>query len=161
MTDVNVHDLIRAVQNSFQSGVPNGFVLGWNPDRLFDKFKMFFSEYCVFNCTDFNYSFCNRFEIEPAYQGDVCYTVTAKFSFIAPVYSVHSTKYWNSKSEGCVVPETEDSTICFLTQAVCEFAKKEGFVEFVSEMNKILVEGVALELSEDATLGKCLFEDYE
>lgn len=161
MTSKMVPKLLKDVQTSFQFGIPNAIKLGWDPNRLFDEFKNRFSAHSVFNCTDFNYSFCNRFEIEPQYEGPICYTLTARFSFIAPVYSVHSTKYVASKTRGCVVPETSDRTMSFLTGLIHEFANSKGFSVFTSEMSDIAVEGVALELSEVATLGKCLFEDYE
>jgi hypothetical protein len=161
MTAELVHELTKAVQDSFKSGVPNGIALGWDRGRLFCKFKKRFSNFTVFNDTDFNYSFCNRFEIELLNEGKTSYTVTARFSFIAPVYSVHATQYCSSKSIGHVISESEDSTVLLLTREVCEFAKSEGFVRFKSEMSSIIVEGVTLELSEYATLGKCLFEDYE
>ncbi|MDP1560254.1 MAG: hypothetical protein Q8M16_02545 [Pirellulaceae bacterium] len=161
MIDGVVTELIKTVQAFFHFGIPNGHLLGWDPDRLFHRFRKRFEGYHVANYTDFNYSYCNSFQIEPQYGNGDCYVLTAKFSFVAPVYSVHSTKYSDSKTRGFVVPETSDPTMRLLTGLVHQFATHEGFALLSPEMSNIVVDDVKLELSDIATLGKCLFDDYE
>src|SRR5688500_18859647 len=95
--------LIQEVRNAFQFGPPNGLELNWDASRFFSSLESLCSSCKVLNSTDFNYSYCNTFDIEPENMGVDCrYVLTAKFSFVAPAYSVHVTKYSLDKKAGCV-----------------------------------------------------------
>jgi hypothetical protein len=154
--------LIQQVQSAFQFGRPNGLELNWNPNRFFSGLTRLCTDCQVANSTDFNYSYCNSFDIEPAEREGHCrYVMTAKFSFVAPAYSVHVTKYSWDKKRGSVVPETENEEMLRLTKLVRQFAAQNGFQEVDGTDHEIVLDGITLELSEVATLGKCLFDDFE
>ena len=116
----------------------------------------------VVNNTDFNYSCCNSFDFEPPTKAqEDRYLLTAKFSFVSAAYSIHVTKYSQNKREGCVVAETDNVATFLLSKLIREFAGEQGFQEIDGTMHDLVIDGVFLELSEVATLGKCLFDDFE
>lgn len=153
---------IQTVRTAFQFGPPNGLELNWDSKRFFSDLKKICTDCRVVNNTDFNYSYCNSFNIEPTEaEGDVRHVLTAKFSFVAPAYSVHVTKYSMDKKSGRVIDEAEHPTMLRLAAFVRQFAAQEGFQEVDGKDHDIVVDGARLELSDVATLGKCLFDDFE
>ena len=154
--------LVEDVRRAFRFGIPNGLKLNWNADRFFPQIKRICEKCHVVNGTDFNYSYCNSFDVEPTeMEGGNRYVLNVKFSFIAPAYSIHTTKYSRDKKLGRVVQESERPAILSLAHSVRDFAKQAGFQEVDGRSHDIVVDGVQLELSEVATLGKCLFDDFE
>ncbi len=156
---MNRDSLVRQVRERFQSGKTNGFLMKWEANRFHEKLKALCEDFRVVNQTDFNYSYCNSYEIEPyIHRTGGQYVLTVKFSFIADVFSVHLTKYSHNRKVGFVVPEHE---LPELPRLIRDFAIFEGFEEIDGVDHNLLVDGVELELSQISTLGKCLFDDFE
>lgn len=154
--------LIRDIQRKFSNGCPNGYLLGWDVNRFFKPLLSLFAGFRVINETDFNYSYCNSYDIELGIgEDEKIYFLTLKASFIADIYTVHVTGYSKNKRRGKVVdvmkfPEYEKQI-----ERARSFMNGQGFMEILDEDMELVVESVDLELAEHATLGKCLFDDFE
>jgi len=158
----SVDRLIADIEKAFSEGPPNGFLLGWQRDRFFPSLQSSFRDCAVTNDTDYNYSYCNSFEIEPDPSGkEGNLVITLKMSHVADVYSVHVTKYSRDKRRGNVVPCGVDPIVSELCERVHQFAADKGFQEIDERLTDMKIPGVDLELAEEATVGKCLFDDFE
>ncbi|MCL7422221.1 MAG: hypothetical protein M8364_15085 [Methylobacter sp.] len=153
-------ELISEIQSKFTPSCPNGMLLGWDRNRFYDLISSLFVGYKVINQTDFNYSYCNSFDIEIGRSpiGQI-YVLTIKISFIVDAYTVHVTEYSRDRNraklvQGEEVPETKHKI-----EKIKRLMEQKGFQEINDEFNDI-VSGVELELAEEATIGKCLFDDF-
>ena len=162
MADETINNLVAAVQEMFRDSCPNGSKLGWDRNRFFYCLVNLCTDCKVMNCTDFNYSYCNSFEIEPniGWQ-EHSYVLTFKISFVSDVYSLHVTKYSKDRKTGKVVEESECAALIPTIAVVRQFAANSEFLEMQVKDHDVIVAEVLLELSDIATLGKCLFDDYE
>jgi len=155
-------ELIDEIKKMYLDGRPNGFLLEWDVNRFFEELVLLFIDHKVSNDTDFNYSFCNSYNIALGNTSDnEKYVLTVKASFIADSYIVHITRYSKSKRNGKVVSIEECQEYASELALVREFMTKKGFVETPRNMIDLHVDGIELELAELATLGKCLYDDYE
>ena len=156
-----INSMILQVQEAFKNGCPNGIILAWDRDRLFHDLEQVCRGFKVTNYTDFNYSYCNTFDIEPiGDSSDYIYVVTFKVSFVCDAYSVHVTKYSKDRRRGEVVSENECASLVPILAVVRGFAEDRGFCEITGQDHDIVIEGIDLELSDVATLGKCIFDDF-
>ncbi len=154
--------LVQEVRKQFGESCPNGTLLAWNENRFFPSLTKLCAECKVNNCTDFNYSYCNSFEIEPSVTlKEHVYIVTFKTSFVLDVYSLHVTRYSKDRRHGKVVREQECADLMPIMETIRQFAEREGFQELRSTDHDVIIDGISLELSDVATLGKCLFDDFE
>lgn len=158
----NKEQVVSEIKRAFKDSPPNGFLLGWDSDRYYDSLKALCHTCRVTNDTDFNYSFCNSYEFVPEL-GSVAhvYTITVKLSFIVPAYTLHVTKYSVNKKTGKVVfgPDVPRE-VEMLSETVREYIETKGFQEIGNEEMDEEVPGVELELADQATIGKCLFDDF-
>ena len=162
MTEKAKQQIVTLVQNTFGHSYRNVNKLNWDRNRFFQSVVKHCRGCKIANSTDFNYSFCNTFEVEPKIQPDEhSYVLTFKTSFVADVYSLHVTQYSKDRKAGKVVAEDELPTLVPIIATVRQFAADAGFQEMNGGDHDIIVEGVSLELSDVATLGKCLFDDFE
>lgn len=151
--------ILTQVKTAFAKSPPSGFLLQWDRSRFFQELAQAFPEYKVTNHTDFNYSFCNSYEIEPPpIISNRVHVVTLKMSFIADAFSLHVTEYTVDRRRGRVVSEQTCQAAIDIARA---FARERRFVEIARKDDGLRIDGVSLELSEVATLGKCLFDDFE
>ena len=154
--------MIQEIQDVFSNSRPNGFILGWDTNRYFASLTNICGDYVVYNNTDFNYSYCNCFEFKPKVSlGEHDYVITFKISFILDAYSLHVTRYSTGGKTGEVVSEHDCGGMRSAIGKIRRFANKNGLQEITAAEQEIVIDGVALELSEVATLGKCLFDDFE
>ena len=155
-------ELVLTVRKIFGESCPNGIILDWDEDRFFPPLTRLCADCRVVNDTDFNYSYCNSFEIEPIadLREHVC-VVTFKASFILDVYSLHLTKYSEDRRHGEVVVELEHAELIPIVEKIRRFAEEQGFQEISETDHDVVIDGISLELSDVATLGKCLFDDFE
>lgn len=154
--------LVFEVRKKFAESRPNGVVLEWDENRFFLPLKELFENCKVVNCTDFNYSYCNSYEIEPIPQPqEYDYVLTFKTSFVLDVYSLHIARYSKDRKSGQVVKDDEYAALLPTISKVRLFAERQGFQEVNGRDQDVIVDGVSLELSGVATLGKCLFDDFE
>lgn len=158
----SLHELVMKVRNVFGESPPNGILLGWDEDRFYASLSMLCRDCRVVNETDFNYSYCNSFQLEPNHSvRDHDYVLTFKTSFVADAFSVHVTRYTKDRKQGKVVGENECPELLPALETVRRFAEESGFQEVDGLAQDIVIEGVSLELGDPATLGKCLFDDFE
>lgn len=154
-------DRLKAlVVAQFESGPPNGWLLGWDRDRLYGVVSTAAKpEECV-NATSFDYCFCNTFLVTPIARFDLTLRLTVRVSFVAPFYSTHWTRYGPKTSQVVPVVPIE---VAHIAERIRKALDKQGFAEVPLEWHDETVSGVVLELSgpTDVTLSKCLFEDYE
>ena len=154
--------LITAIGERFRNSPPNGLLLGWREDRYFDEVRGCCPGCTVVNETSFDYSRCNTFQIRPQSLTDQwIYELSVNISFVAAAYTIHWTKYSPDARRGRVVDTADVEVAQNPAAAVRRMLKMEGFTEIPGEWLESLVAGVDLELAESATLGKCLFNDYE
>lgn len=154
--------IVSLVQSTFGYSFRNVSKHDWDRNRFFHSLVKLCGGCKIVNGTDFNYSYCNTFEIEPKVQPDeYSYVLTFKTSFVADVYSLHVTRYSKDRSTGKVVSENELPTLIPTIAILRQFAVAAKFQEMEGSDHDIIVEGVSLELSDVATLGKCLFDDFE
>lgn len=136
--------------------------MGWDEDRFMESVKRICRDSKVVNNTDFNYSYCNCFDIESNLNHDEHdFVVTFKTSLVADAYSLHVTRYSKNRRSGKVVQEDECDELLSVVANLREFAHQQGLREISCAEHDIVVAGVSLELSDVATLGKCLFDDFE
>lgn len=153
-------ELISEIQKKFKNSCPSGMVLGWDRNRFYNLLVLFIG-YNVKNQTDYNYSYCNSFDIEMHSRGrsDQFYKVTLKISFIVDAYAVHLTVYSKNKKRGKVIPCERVPEAQLVIEKIKHFMGKNGLQEIDDDFN-IIVPNVELELAEIATIGKCLFDDF-
>ncbi len=160
MTILNV--LIIDIQKKFSNGCPNALLLGWDRNRFFQIFLSLFVGFKVINETDFNYSYCNSYEIELG--KNVCdeiFILTLKVSFIVDAYTIHVTKYSSNRRTGVVIPYEECLEYVDEIGKAKTFLEGKEFIEIQDNEMDIFLENIDLELAEKATVGKCLFDDFE
>jgi len=162
--DANLAKLIERVRSAFAYGPPNGWIEGWAITRHFSEFVQVVSPRSAFNITSFDYSFCNRFEVQVKGLDDRCHAVlTALLSFIADVYTTYWTLYEQGGRVGRVIeiPPSEDAAK--LQLRVESWLTQIGFARLHDDWYSIELNGIQLELSGEThvTLGKCLFQDYD
>lgn len=158
---MNAVQIVSKIREAFSQGVPNGFLLDWDRERFYSSLVREFKGCRVINDTDFNYSFCNTYELDGLGSSKEDYVITIKISFVADAYTVYVTKYWDSRRKGKVVPDELVPEIGCSVSDVKIFFKKMGFEEVDGEMMDVEIPDVQLELAETATIGKCLFDDFE
>lgn len=56
-------EIILEIQRKFKNACPSGILLEWDRNRFYDLLLPLFVGYKVKNQTDFNYSYCNSFDI--------------------------------------------------------------------------------------------------
>ena len=153
-------NLISEIKEKFRTSCPNGMLLQWDRNRFYSSFSSLFIEYNIKNQTDFNYSYCNSFDIEMLSRGDAgeFYRIALKISFIVDAYTVYLIQYSKNKKKGKVICEKNiEAQLCI--EKIKHFMEKKGFQEINDEFD-IVVPDVKLELAEIATVGKCLFDDF-
>jgi hypothetical protein len=153
--------LISEIQRKFRHSCPSSMVLGWDRNRFYDLLLSLFVGYKVKNQTDFNYSYCNSFDIEMHLKrpsGRFC-RVTLQISFIVDAYIVYHTAHSKGKKRGKGIPSERISEAQLHIEKIKQFMEQKGFQEIVDEFD-IIVPDVELELAEIATIGKCLFDDF-
>ena len=154
--------LVENIQRKFSNGCPNGFLLGWDVNRFFKSLLSLFVGFKVINDTDFNYSYCNSYDIELGTGEDgKMFILTLKASFIADTYTIHVTKYSKNKRSGKVIHIEEYREYAGEVVKARSFMEEQGFIEILDDDMELFVENVDLELAERATVGKCLFDDFE
>lgn len=157
-----VKTLIKDIQRSFSSGCPNGMLLGWDPDRFAEPIGAIFESLEVSNNTDFNYSYCNSYEISLSPERKKnCIVITLKISFISNVYLAQAAAYSADRRSGRAVNVAEQLEFFQELEKARLFLASQGFLEVPEEILNMIVEGVELELSPLATIEKCLFDDFE
>lgn len=161
MTELSL--LIENIQKEFSDGCPNGSLLEWDLDRFFQPLQLLFSSSEVKNNTDFNYSYCNSLDIDlgKSSDGKKVFVMSLKISFIANVYTVYITEYKSNKRRGKVIHIEECEKYPSAIVKIRSFMKEQGFSEISDNDLGHYVENVDLELSERATVDKCLFDDFE
>jgi len=154
-------ELISEIQRRFKSSCPNGVLLKWDRNRFYDSLLQLFVGYKVKNQTDFNYSYCNSFDVEMNARGasGQFYKLTLKISFIVDAYTLHLTEYSNDKKRGKVISSEGITEVLFIIKKIKQFMEQKGFQEIYDDMN-VVVPNVELELAKTATIGKCLFDDF-
>lgn len=110
----------------------------------------------IVDSSDYNYDFCDTFDF--VFEGRT--VVSVDISHVAPVFritgwGVRKKRQHTSTHRMTVANETTASVRATLRAA--------GLGELSASAQGVLVDGVALELSEqnEVTLGKCLFKDYD
>lgn len=157
------NDWIKIARRCFANGCPNGALLGWDTERFFQELKSICPNQHVRNLTDFNYSYCNKYEIVPIQlpESERLFEATVSFSFICNAFSFHWTSYSIDKKRGKVVADScLPLGIDNPRQQISKFAKESGFYEIEGPWMDLEIEGIELELADTATLGKCLFDDF-
>lgn len=144
-----------------EKGRPNGKLLNWNPDRYFDDLKVKCVGCKIENITDFNYSYCNTYQVVPETTSDKYnYVLVLKISYVVNACCIYWVRYSKDFRRGEVISCGID--VCINPEEILiNFMRTEGFHEIESAWMNIPVIGVKLELAEVATLEKCLFDDYE
>jgi hypothetical protein len=156
--------LVEAVQKAFSPLPPNGWLLAWNCERYFREFARAAAPARATNHTSFDYAFCNHFEAELRGSGDAEHlTLTVRISFIADVYSIHWTTYRDGGKVGHVVPRPVTDSSVDLQKRIEQWLGTTALARLPDEWFELQLSEVQLELAgvTGATLGKCLFEDYE
>ena len=154
--------LVLEVRKIFGESCPDGNLLAWDENRFLPSLTKLCTDCKVVNSTDFNYSYCNSFEIESNVNlPEHVYILTFKTSFILEAYSLHVTRYSMDRKRGKVVAEDECVELTPIIGIVKQFAEKEGLQEIGDTDHDVVIDGISLELSDVATLGKCLFDDFE
>lgn len=156
-------EILAQVRDAFRDGPPNGWLLGWDPDRLIAGIQGLTPSDCqISNRSSFDYSFCNSFEIKfPAVKNKYLVLIT-KVSFIADVFCLYWVRYKHKGGKGNVIPSPETAEQCETEKSLRSFLEAMEFSELPAEWHSARVEGVRLELAEcgSVTLDKCLFEDH-
>lgn len=156
-------EIVSEIQRKFRNSCPSGMLLGWDKNRFYDLLLSLFVEYNVQNQTDFNYSYCNSFDIEMRTRrpsGQLC-KVTLKISFIVDAYIVYHTALSKGKKRKKVIPCERISEAQLHIEKIKQFMEQKGFQEIMDDEYDIIVPSVELELAEIATIGRCLFDDLE
>lgn len=153
--------IIREVQVRYSEGCPNGILLRWDIDRFYQDLLKIFSDYKVSNETDFNYSYCNSYDVFLRKdEKSRSWVLTIKASFIYDAFTLHITRYKSSRG-GDVVPLHQCAEFASAITRARSFFSAKGFREINASEMGIEIKGVNLELAKVATVGKCLFDDFE
>lgn len=164
MQDIlNAGELCVRVAEKFRDGIPNGWLLHWDSQRLQSELTDASMPYSVRNRTSFDYSRCNQYDIEIAPQDSVfTYVLTLRLSFVLPYFCLHWTEYDASKTNGRVVA-MHDTIGCELESKLRSVVERFGFEELPDQWLSVKIPEFKLELSEDenVTISKCLFDDYD
>lgn len=155
-------DWISTVKSKFGDGCPNGFLLEWDANRFYSSIIEICRKCKVINQTDFNYAYCNTYVIRPGTKtGNFIYELTLNISFIVDAFSFHWTRYTPNLKKGGVISTNEIEVEYDPTDSLIEFLEKNQYQEVQPDWFDLNIDDVQLELAEEATLGKCLFHDYE
>lgn len=158
---VDLEAIIREAQVRYSKGCPNGILLRWETDRFYQDLVEIFSDYKVSNETDFNYSYCNSYDVFLGKdEKSRSWILTIKASFICDAFTLHITRYKNPRG-GDVVPIHQCGEFASAVVKVRNFFNDKGFREIDTFEMDVEIEGVNLELAKVATVGKCLFDDFE
>lgn len=115
------------------------------------------------NCTSFDYSYCNDFEVRFGTPQEGATILTVWLSFVAPAASMHWTRYEPGMKAGEVVAETGNAEAERVAAAIARWIEEIGFELVSAATYGARVVGVELELSDpsEVTVGKCLFRDFD
>ncbi|MCA9280080.1 MAG: hypothetical protein H6815_12470 [Phycisphaeraceae bacterium] len=160
--DLTIEAVVNDIRTQYRERPPNGWLLGWERERYLLLVQEACAPHAVVNATSFDYAFCNRYEVNLS-EGDagIFYMLAVRLSFIAPVFSLHWTRY-ESQTKGSVVSSVP-SDCSQLEEKLRKTLERAGLTGLPDEWFEQEVSGVELELSgtSNVTIGKCLFEDYE
>lgn len=154
--------LIKEIHSTFNNGIPNGMLLGWDEERFYTELLNLSQNGKIVNATDFNYSFCNTYYFYyPPERSKVNEKATLQISFISNVFQIYWGKYLKHSSIERRIQEPEYAESKDWEKNVKAFMKQRGFEEFLDELYNLPIDGIELELSEkdEVTIGKCLFEE--
>ncbi|MEL6340959.1 MAG: hypothetical protein AAFQ65_13700 [Myxococcota bacterium] len=164
MTDSLLHRWQAEVYDAFKDGAPNGWLIGWDRDRLLNEVRDIarLADGCI-NATSFDYARCNRFELRIGAEDRQHWVLTVRVSFVIDAYSLHWTEYGPGDKSGRVVDGLDNKRTGTLENETRSILAGRGFAELPATWSALPMTGIALELSdpEDVTLGKCVFEDYD
>ncbi len=151
-----------AIGRRFSGGPPNGWVLGWDRTRMFAEICREAKDYSCTNCTSFDYSFCNRYEIRVDESSYEFWNLTVRISFVLDVFSLHWTRYVAGGKRGWVLDDAPNQEASLVELRIRDSLESKGYDELPADWYEEPIDGVVLELSGDrATIGKCLFEDHD
>lgn len=155
---------IQIIQDRFADGPPNGWLEGWDCRRFENEIRKLVAPLEMTNETSFDYEFCNTYEIKVETKKPAGYRIfKIQVSFILDVFS---TQWDRPERDGRPVKLKPGYLFAMcgnLEQNIREFLIERQFEEIANEDYNRNVAGVMLELSgsENVTLTKCLFEDFE
>jgi len=155
--DLLLNELINKVKITFAQGTPSGILLHWDEKRFLAEISEIVQPMQAQNETDFNYAFCNRYSIDD--NSDQEHYIGLWISCIADVFSLSPIRRINNKTSNI-----ENSPKPYLhekLEEIQQFFTNKNFFIFPESWDKIVIPEITLELSKVATLGKCLFEDFE
>lgn len=153
---------ISEVKLAFQHERPNGNILNWDSDRYFFNIKDKCIGCEIQNLTDFNYSYCNTYQVIPETNSSkYSYVLVIKISYIVHAYSIYWVRYSKNLERGSVIGSEQLDVSNNPETKILDFMHKNNFYELKNEWSEIPISNVELELSEVATLEKCLFDDFE
>ncbi|QDU80180.1 hypothetical protein Pla110_19040 [Polystyrenella longa] len=159
---LTLEDIKEEIHTQFQDKPPNGWLLGWDESRGFASLHTAAAPHSIVNCTSFDYGFCNWFELIIDSEIDECYwKLTIKLSFIVPAYVYYWTQY--DRPARCRVLSNAPLGYEEIEDRLRVVVENAGFFEIPMEWYDYEMKGVELELSgtENVTLSKCLFSDYD
>lgn len=162
-TPLTKDELKMSVDAAFESGIPNGWILGWEESRFQAQINRCIHPHTVENWTSFDYAFCNNYEVIFRTNDRISYSLTILISFISDVYCMHWTAYSADGRSGRVVPTPEIATAMTIEKNLRLMLDELGIQEIPDEWLSEPVTGISLELSgeRNVTLAKCLFRDYD
>jgi len=145
---------VDKIRVSYRSTIPDGYALGWSEDRYLAALKKRLPDYQIDNFTSFDYAVCNTYELNV--QAELrSYIATLKISFIVDCYVLyigHLKRISASDAQTHFAP---------IAKSIHQLLDGGGFQEIQTEVLDVVVPGVTLNLAPQATIGKCLFDDYE
>lgn len=147
-------DLIERIQSCYSRGLPNLRPHDWAEDRFFIAVREKLPDYVVQNWTQFDYSCCNSFAIQKD-SAPATYRAFLWISFVAPIYRLFI------ETRIRISAEKAESDFTASAETIRAWLDRKGFDALSDEQGETVVPGVTLSLSESATIGKCLFHDYE
>jgi hypothetical protein len=155
-------DVVAAIRLCFNDNLPNGWQLGWDESRLYDAVAKVAYPKVTRNYTTFDYNYCNWLEIRCGDPSDGEYsTLTIKISFIVPLFRLH----WTLRSGVNYATIIDSAPIdCQpIEDKVRTILQNAGVQEIPEEWCNHVLADIELELSgtENVTVSKCLFSDYE
>lgn len=158
---IELNSIIEEIQRKYSDSYPNGLLAGWDMNRFFQTLVLIFSGCKLSNQTDFNYSYCNSYDVVLGKSTDgSSFILTIKASYIYDAFSLHVTQYV-SRRGGEVVPLQNCNEFIDKVELARDFFVDKGFREIQPDEMDVEIDGVDLELAEVATVGKCLFDDFE
>ncbi len=164
MTEQLYTTWIAEIRRQFQTAPPSGWELHWDADRFYDDLKEILGgNYKLCNCTNFDYSFCNSYELTVENKnGNEKWILAIKVSFIVDAYSLHWTYYPRNK-QAYVLMDQKDAQLQNIEDKIVSFLGSKGFSDVSHKVYNMKLEDVSLELSDpdEVTVGKCLFDDFE